>query len=45
VQPSELAKVALVLALARYFQRYPPSQTTRPARARAAGAIIALPVG
>jgi cell division protein FtsW (lipid II flippase) len=29
VQPSELAKVALVLALARYFQRYPPSQTTR----------------
>src|SRR5688572_1847975 len=29
VQPSELAKVALVLALARHFQRHPPSQTTR----------------
>ena len=29
VQPSELAKVALVLALARYFQRNPPGETTR----------------
>jgi hypothetical protein len=46
VQPSELAKVALVLALARYFQRYPPSQTTRlrelcgPGDHRAAGRLI-----
>jgi len=45
VQPSELAKVALVLALARYFQRYPPGQTTRLRELVRPGAIIALPVG
>jgi rod shape determining protein RodA len=45
VQPSELAKVGLVLALARYFQRYPPSQTTRLRDLARPGAIIALPVG
>lgn len=45
VQPSELAKVALVLALARYFQRYPPSQTTRLRDLAWPAAIIALPVG
>ncbi len=45
VQPSELAKVALVLALAHYFQRYPPSQTTRLRELARPGAIIALPVG
>jgi len=45
VQPSELAKVALVLALARYFQRFPPSQTTRLRELARPGAIIALPVG
>jgi rod shape determining protein RodA len=45
VQPSELAKVALVLALARYFQRYPPSQTTRLRELARPGAIIAMPVG
>ena len=45
VQPSELAKVALVLALARYFQRYPPSQTTRLRELVRPGLIIALPVG
>jgi rod shape determining protein RodA len=45
VQPSELAKVALVLALARYFQRYPPNQTTRLRELVRPGAIIALPVG
>ena len=44
VQPSELAKVALVLALARYFQRYPPGQTTRLRELARPGAIIALPV-
>ena len=44
VQPSELAKVALVLALARYFQRYPPGQTTRLRELMRPGAIIALPV-
>src|SRR5262245_12266862 len=45
VQPSELAKIALVLALARYFQRHPPSQTTRLRELARPGAIIALPVG
>jgi len=45
VQPSELAKVALVLALARYFQRYPPGQTTRLRDLVWPGAITALPVG
>ena len=45
VQPSELAKVALVLALARYFQRFPASQTTRLRELARPGAIIALPVG
>ena len=45
VQPSELAKVALVLALARYFQRYPPGQTTRLQDLVWPAAIIALPVG
>jgi rod shape determining protein RodA len=44
VQPSELAKVALVLALARYFQRYPPGQTTRLRELAWPGAIIGLPV-
>ena len=45
VQPSELAKVALVLGLARYFQRYPPSHTTRLRELARPVAIIALPVG
>jgi len=44
-QPSELAKVAMVLALARYFQRYPPSETRRLRDLFWPGAIIALPVG
>ncbi len=44
VQPSELAKVALVLGLARYFQRYPPGQTTRLRELVWPGAIIAVPV-
>ena len=45
VQPSELAKVALVLALARYFQRFPPNTTTRLRELVRPGVIIALPVG
>jgi rod shape determining protein RodA len=44
-QPSELAKVAMVLALARYFQRYPPGETRRLRDLFWPGAIIALPVG
>jgi rod shape determining protein RodA len=45
VQPSELAKVVLVLALARYFQRHPPGQTTRLRDLVWPAAIITLPVG
>ena len=44
-QPSELAKVALVLALARYFQRNPPGETRRLRDLAWPAAIIALPVG
>jgi rod shape determining protein RodA len=45
VQPAELAKVALVLTLARYFQRHPPGETTRLRDLLRPGAIVALPVG
>ena len=45
VQPSELAKIGLVLALARYFQRNPPTEITRLTHLGAPLAIIALPVG
>jgi rod shape determining protein RodA len=45
VQPSELAKVALVLVLARYFTRHPPSETTQLRDLVRPGLIIALPVG
>ena len=45
VQPSEFAKLALVLVLARYFQRNPPGETTRLRDLVWPGAIIGLPVG
>ncbi len=45
VQPSELAKVALVLALARYFQRNPPTEITRITQLGMPLLIIGLPVG
>ncbi len=45
VQPSELAKIGLVLALARYFQRNPPGETTRLRDLLWPAGIIALPVG
>jgi rod shape determining protein RodA len=45
VQPSELAKIALVLALARYFQRNPPTEIHRITGLGAPLAIIAVPVG
>jgi rod shape determining protein RodA len=44
-QPSELAKVALVFALARYFHRNPPGETQRLRDLFWPGAIIAVPVG
>jgi len=45
VQPSELAKIALVLALARYFQRNPPTEITRIRQLGVPLLIIAMPVG
>lgn len=45
VQPSELAKIGLVLAMARYFHRYPPGQTQRLRDLVWPGAIMAVPVG
>jgi rod shape determining protein RodA len=45
VQPSEFAKVGLILALARYFHRNPPRQTTRLHHLLWPAAILSLPVG
>ena len=45
VQPSEFAKIALILALARYFQRNPPTEITRITQLGVPLLIIALPVG
>ena len=45
VQPSELAKIGLVLALARYFQRNPPTEIRRIRQLGVPLLIIALPVG
>lgn len=45
VQPAEFAKLALVLVLARYFQRNPPGETTRLRDLVWPGTIVALPVG
>ena len=44
-QPSELAKVAIVLGLSRYFMRNRPSETRRLRDLFWPGVIIALPVG
>lgn len=44
-QPSELAKIALVVALSRYFHRNSPAETRRLRDLLMPGAIIALPVG
>ena len=45
LQPSELAKLGLVLALSRYFQRHPPEQLRRLRDLWGPGLVIALPVG
>jgi rod shape determining protein RodA len=45
VQPSEFAKLALILGLARYFQRNPPTEITRVTQLGMPLLIIALPVG
>jgi rod shape determining protein RodA len=44
VQPSEFAKVGLILALARYFHRNPPRQTTRLHHLIWPAAIMAVPI-
>ena len=44
-QPSEFAKVALVIMLARYFHRNPPSTITRLRQLAVPLLIVALPVG
>jgi rod shape determining protein RodA len=45
VQPSEFAKIGLVLAMARYFHRNPPRQITRLHHLIWPGIILAIPVG
>jgi rod shape determining protein RodA len=45
LQPSELAKIGLVLALARFFSRNPPGQITRLRQLGRPMLIAALPVG
>ena len=44
-QPSELAKIALVLALARYFHKSPPGEIKRLRQLGRPLLIIAIPVG
>jgi rod shape determining protein RodA len=44
-QPSEIAKVGLILALARYFHRNPPSETHRLRDLVRPAVIILVPVG
>jgi rod shape determining protein RodA len=44
-QPSELAKIGMVIALARFFHRNPPSTITELRQLLVPGLIVALPVG
>lgn len=44
LQPSELAKLGLILALARYFHRNPPSQITRLRELIRPGLLAGIPV-
>ncbi|MCZ6784218.1 MAG: rod shape-determining protein RodA [Proteobacteria bacterium] len=44
-QPSELAKIGMVLALARFFQRNPPGEVTRLRQLGRPLLITAIPVG
>jgi len=45
LQPSEIAKIGLILALARYFYRNPPSEIRSLVALARPAAIVALPVG
>ena len=44
-QPSELAKIAMVIALARYFGRHPPASIRRLRDLFMPALIVAIPVG
>jgi rod shape determining protein RodA len=44
LQPAELAKLGLILALARYFHRHPPSEIRRLRDLFVPGLIVGLPV-
>ncbi len=45
LQPAELAKLGLVVMMARYFHRHPPAEIRRLVDLFAPGLILALPVG
>ena len=45
LQPAELARLAMILMLARYFQRHPPSEVRRLRELWRPGLIVAVPVG
>ncbi len=45
LQPAELAKIGLVLVLARYFQQHPPSEIRRIRDLLAPTLLVAAPVG
>lgn len=45
IQPSELMKITLTLALARYFHGLPPDQVSKPLRLLPAIGFILVPVG
>ena len=45
LQPSELAKIGLVIALARYFHRNPPSEIRRLRELVRPGLITVVPIG
>jgi rod shape determining protein RodA len=45
LQPSELAKLGLILAMSRYFQRNPPGEIRRLRELVRPALIVALPVG
>ena len=44
-QPSELAKIAMVIAIARWFHRNPPSEVTTLRQLAQPAALAAVPVG
>jgi rod shape determining protein RodA len=45
LQPSELAKIAMVIGLARWFHRHPPSEVTKLRQLGPPALLVAIPVG